>query len=81
MQPMCDLSPFMRFKNPKNTHGGVLLLVKLQASKLYKWQQIVQNASHLYLRMQSQQKGCSEKLRNYRQIIPTNKVANGCHGK
>ena len=26
-----DLVPFVQFKNVKNTHGGVLLLVKLQA--------------------------------------------------
>ena len=26
-----DLVPFLQFKNVKNTHGGVLLLVKLQA--------------------------------------------------
>ena len=28
---MRDLVPFVEFKNVKNTHGGVLLLVKLQA--------------------------------------------------
>ena len=27
-----DLVPFLQFKNLKNTHGGVLLLVKLQTS-------------------------------------------------
>ena len=27
-----DLVPFVQFKNVKNTHGGVLILVKLQAS-------------------------------------------------
>ena len=27
-----DLVPFAQFKNVENTHGGVLLLVKLQAS-------------------------------------------------
>ena len=26
-----DLVPFLQFKNVKNTHGGVLLLVSLQA--------------------------------------------------
>ena len=26
-----DLVPFLQFKNVKNTHGGVLRLVKLQA--------------------------------------------------
>ena len=26
-----DLVPFVQFKNVKNTHGGVLILVKLQA--------------------------------------------------
>ena len=26
-----DLVPFVQFKNMKNTHGGVLILVKLQA--------------------------------------------------
>ena len=29
-----DLVPFAQFKNMKNTHGGVLLLVKLQAKTL-----------------------------------------------
>ena len=29
-----DLVPFVQFKNAKNTHGGVLLLVKLQALSL-----------------------------------------------
>ena len=29
-----DLVPFVQFKNVKNTHGGVLLLVKLQALSL-----------------------------------------------
>ena len=45
-------------KNVKNTHGGVLLLVKLQAKsnippwvfftffKLYKWYQIAQNITY-----------------------------------
>ena len=27
-----DLVPFAQFKNVENTHGGVLLLVKVQAS-------------------------------------------------
>ena len=27
-----DLVPFAQFRNVENTHGGVLLLVKLQAS-------------------------------------------------
>ena len=27
-----DLVPLVQFKNVKNTHGGMLLLVKLQAS-------------------------------------------------
>ena len=38
------------FKNVKNTHGRVLLLVKLQASvftKLYKWYQIVQRTTNV----------------------------------
>ena len=26
-----DLTPFVQFKNMKNAHGGVLILVKLQA--------------------------------------------------
>ena len=29
---LLDLIPFVQFKNLKNTHGGVLLLVKLQTS-------------------------------------------------
>ena len=29
-----DLVPFVQFKNVKNTHGGVLLLVNLQAKSL-----------------------------------------------
>ena len=29
-----DLLPFVQFKNMKNTHGGVLLLVKLQTKSL-----------------------------------------------
>ena len=29
---LCNLLPFVQFKKPENTHGGVLLLVKLQAS-------------------------------------------------
>ena len=29
-----DLVPFVQFKTVKNTHGGVLLLVKLQAKSL-----------------------------------------------
>ena len=51
-----DLAPFVQFKNCEKTHGGVLLLVKLQALlkvtllhgcfsrffKLYKWHQIEQ---------------------------------------
>ena len=49
-----------QLKNVKNTHGGVLFLVKLQATKsdtrswvfftsfkLYKWYQIAQSARHL----------------------------------
>ena len=28
--PLYDLIPFVQFKNVKNSHGGVLLLVKLQ---------------------------------------------------
>ena len=30
-----DLVPFVQFKNVKNTHGGVLILVKLQASHIF----------------------------------------------
>ena len=33
-----DLVPFVQFKNVKNTHGGVLLLVNLQAKSLYLYQ-------------------------------------------
>ena len=29
-----DLVPFAQFKKPENTHGGVLLLVKMQAFSL-----------------------------------------------
>ena len=43
-------------KNVKNTHGGMLLLVKLQAEafnvtffKLYKWYQIVQSITYVNL--------------------------------
>ena len=38
-----DLVPFLQFKNVKNTHGGVLLLVKcyflvfFTLFKMYKW--------------------------------------------
>ena len=35
-----DLLPFVQFKNVKNNHGGVLLLVKLQAE--------AHNASQLF---------------------------------
>ena len=28
---LCDLVPFVQHKKGKNTHGGVLLLLKLQA--------------------------------------------------
>ena len=50
-----DLVPFVQFKKRENTHGGVLILVKLQATttktntptwvsftffKLYKWYRI-----------------------------------------
>ena len=31
---LCDLVPFAQFKNMKNTHGRVLILVKLQAWSL-----------------------------------------------
>ena len=31
---MRDLGAFVQFKNVKNTHGGVLILVKLQTSSL-----------------------------------------------
>ena len=31
-----DLVPFVKFKKVKNTHGGVLILVKLQASVFLK---------------------------------------------
>ena len=54
-----DLVPFVQFKNVKNTHGGVLLWVKLQATtsntppwmfftffKLYKWYQIAQGITY-----------------------------------
>ena len=30
-----DLVPFVQVKNVKNTHGGLLLLVKLQAKSLH----------------------------------------------
>ena len=32
--------------NLKNTHGGMLLLVKLQAKSLHKWYQIAQSVSY-----------------------------------
>ena len=32
---LSDLVPFMQFKKRENTHGGVLLLVKLQTKNLY----------------------------------------------
>ena len=32
--PLRDLVPFVQFKNIKNTHGRVLILVKLQALSL-----------------------------------------------
>ena len=35
---LCDMIPFVQFKNVKNTHGGVLLLVNLQAKSLYLYQ-------------------------------------------
>ena len=40
-------------KNVKNNHGGVLLLVKLQASacKLRKWYQIAQRMAYYFLRL------------------------------
>ena len=52
-----DLVPFVQFKNVKNTHGGVLLLVKLPKSNtppcvffrffmLYKWYQIAQRITN-----------------------------------
>ena len=55
--------PFVQFKNVKNTHGGVLLLVKLQAKsflaafrvfKLYKLYQ-THNESHknIYVKITS----------------------------
>ena len=31
---LCDLVPFVQFKNVKNTNGGVLFSVKLQAFSL-----------------------------------------------
>ena len=53
----------INFKNVKNTHGGVLLLVKLQASKsntppwvffmffkLYKWYQIAQRTTLMIIK-------------------------------
>ena len=58
-----DLVPFVQFKNLKNTHAGVLLLVKLQASKsntppwvfftffkLYKWYQIAQRTTLMIIK-------------------------------
>ena len=48
-----DLVPFVQFKKVKNTHGGVLLLIKLHVFwvfftffKLYKWYQIVQSITY-----------------------------------
>ena len=35
------------FKYVKNTHGGVLLLVKLYKFKLYKWYQIAQRITFI----------------------------------
>ena len=32
-----DLVPFVQFKKRENTHGGVLILVKLQASTFFKF--------------------------------------------
>ena len=34
---MSDLVPFVQFKKRENTHGGVLILVKLQASAMQPW--------------------------------------------
>ena len=62
-----DLVPFVQFKKRENIHGGVLTLVKFQASvynfskintlpwvffaflKLYKWYQIAQRATLVFL--------------------------------
>ena len=52
-----DLVPFAQFKKRENTHGGVLLLVKLQVFsfmdfltffKLYKWYQIAKSITIKY---------------------------------
>ena len=45
---LCDLVPFVQSKKRENTHGGVLILTKINTSpwvffkffKLYKWYQI-----------------------------------------
>ena len=33
----CDLVPSVQFKNVKNTHGGVFLIVKFTKSSLFPW--------------------------------------------
>ena len=54
---LCDLVSFVQFKKRENTHGGVLLLVKLQVFsfmdfltffKLYKWYQIAKSITIKY---------------------------------
>ena len=32
---LCDLVAFVQFKNVKDTHGGVLILIKLQAKTIF----------------------------------------------
>ena len=48
LELLSNFLPFVQIKNMKNTHVGVLILVKLQAEtffKLYKWYQIVQRVT------------------------------------
>ena len=72
-----DLVPFVQFKkNVKNTHGRVLILAKLQASKintppwvlftffkLYKWYQIAQRTT--YYQLSQSQNLSSRKTQRY----------------
>ena len=39
--PLCNLVPFVQFKNIKNTHGGVLPLVKLRTESYLYYEMII----------------------------------------
>ena len=49
---LTDLVPLCNLKNVKNTHRGVLLLVKF--FKLYKWYQTAKSISNVHIEQDSE---------------------------